>query len=164
MEILLPEKVDYPASLDSAAASREFRARSLQAVHAIRVWMQQYPELFGTQVQLDCFITIGMLTTHSDRIPSLSSLYRSLPYAENSVRSYVRSLAIGGWISFVREPGKDRRSIGLRIAPPLARIYNEYFALLEGLGRAATPNPGLANAPTRPLPELGQTSAARIAA
>ena len=95
--------------------------------------MQKYPELFSTKARVDSFIAIGLLTTQSDLIPSLSSLYRRLAYAENSVRSYVRALANGGWVSFVRAPSGDKRSIGLRLEAPIIRAYEEYFSLLEAI-------------------------------
>lgn len=123
----------------------DHRAHRLQAVYALRCWMQQYPELFGTRIQADCFIVIGMLTTHSGLIPSLKELYGRLSYAENSVRNHLRSLAAGGWISFIRAPGGDRRSIGVRVDPPLARVFDEYFALLARVGQ--TPPSGTGPAP-----------------
>ena len=112
------------------------RARRLQAVLALREWRQSYPELFGTQVHIDCFIQIGMLTTHTDVIPSLSTLYGRLSCAENSVRNHLRTLASGGWVTFVRIPGRDRRSIGVRIEAPIKRAFDEYFVLLDAIGAA----------------------------
>jgi hypothetical protein len=96
--------------------------------------MQRHPDLFGTKARTDCFIVLAMLTADATTVPTLSSLYRSLPYAENSVRNYLRSLAIGGWVSFVREAGTDRRSIGLRLEPPIIRVFEEYFAMLGAIG------------------------------
>lgn len=99
--------------------------------------MRKYPELFSTKAQVDCFIAIGLLTTGSTLIPSLSTLYRRLAYAENSVRSYIRSLANGGWVSFVRSPSGDKRSIGLRLEKPIVRVFEEYFGLLEAIALEA---------------------------
>lgn len=125
-------------------SSKAQRVRHIEGVYALRHWMQQLPELFGTQIQTDCFVVIGMLTTHSNLIPALGSLYHRLPYAENSVRNHVRSLAFGGWISLVQSPGGDRRSTGIRLAPPFERVFTDYFSHLAGIalgGSQAPPSP-----------------------
>lgn len=129
-------KTETPEQVNPRVGRSDRRARRLQAVQALREWRQGYPELFGTQVHMDCFIQIGMLTTHTDVIPSLSTLYGRLSCAENSVRNHLRTLASGGWVSFVRIPGRDRRSIGVRIEAPIKRAFDEYFALLDAIGAA----------------------------
>ena len=114
------------------------RVRRLEAVCELGDWMARYPELFGTRVQYDCFVMIGLLATGTGRIPTLNLLYRRLPYAENSVRSYLRNLDKGGWIQFVRD-GEDRRAIGLRLCDRMIPVYDEYFRLLEAIGQSIPP-------------------------
>lgn len=149
---------------DSDATAIGSRTRRLRAHHALRRWMQTYPELFGSKAQVDCFIAIAMLTMRSDTIPSLNSLYRSLPYAENSVRSYVRSLAAGGWISFVRSPGGDRRSTGVRLEPPMLQVQEEYFRLLENIGAGIDDPSNPANATDDPENQAETRLGTRISA
>ena len=95
--------------------------------------MQGYPELFGTKAQVDCFVVIGMLTTHSRVIPSLGAIYCKVSCAQNSVRTYLRALANGGWVTFVRRAGGDKREIGLRIEPPMVSVLEEYYARLAAI-------------------------------
>lgn len=107
-----------------------FRVRSLESVNAIRIWRRQRPELFDSLIKYDCFIVIGLLTTHSDLIPSLKQIYDRLHYAENSVRTHLRLMCAGGWSRFKHSPGGDRRSIGLQVTSSLSSVFDEYFALL----------------------------------
>lgn len=123
---------------DGDAHKNYTRVRRLEAVCELGEWMARFPELFGTRVQYDCFVMIGLLATGTGRISTLSHLYRRLPYAENSVRSYLRNLEKGGWIQFVRD-GEDRRAIGLRMCDRMLPVYEEYFALLEAIGQFIPP-------------------------
>ena len=102
----------------------------LPRVRAQRRWQALYPELFATQLHHDCFIELSMLTRESETLPSLKLLYESLPYSENSIRTYLRSLANGGWISFLNGAPGDRRCKGLRIEPRFKAVLNEYVARL----------------------------------
>ncbi len=103
--------------------------------------MQGYPELFGTKAQVDCFVVIGMLTTHTRVIPSLGTIYSKVSCAQNSVRTYLRALANGGWVTFVRCAGGDKREIGLRIEPPLVRVFEEYYSGLAAISPHASETP-----------------------
>jgi len=102
----------------------------LTRLKAQRRWQLQYPELFATQVHHDCFIELSLLTQDSDSLPTLKLLYDALPYSENSIRTYLRSLADGGWIRFINETSGDRRCKGIRIDPRFKAVAEEYVARL----------------------------------
>ena len=117
------------------------RRRILEWHIQFRQWMSTYPELFETRLHKDCFLRLALLTIDTQRLSSLKPLYRSLPYAENSIRAYLRSLANGGWIRFEQPTSGDRRTVGLRIEAPFRRALEEYLAWLERLSSAGAVEP-----------------------
>jgi hypothetical protein len=105
--------------------------KGLPRARALQKWLHLYPELFATRLHHDCFLEIAFLTQSSDTLPSLKVLYESLPYAENSVRAYLRALANGGWISFIDSEPSDRRCKGVRIEARFKEVRQEYLLRLE---------------------------------
>lgn len=97
----------------------------------LRDWMNRYPELFATPLQQWCFVRIVLATLGSDQVPQMKPFYRSLPYSENAVRAYLRSLANGGWIAFDRSTDGDGRCVGFHIEPRFKAVREEYFAMLD---------------------------------
>lgn len=113
---------------------------------AFREWMHTYPELFETRLHKDCFLRLALLTLETQRLDSLKPLYRGLPYAENSIRAYLRSLANAGWIRFEAPSTGDRRMVSLRIEGPFRKALQDY---LHHLGRLQDPAAGMGDAPAR---------------
>lgn len=97
-----------------------------------RDWMHTYPELFETRLHKDCFLRLALLTLETQRLESLKPLYRGLPYAENSIRAYLRTLSNAGWIRFEAPSTGDRRMVSLRIEAPFRKALQDY---LEFYGR-----------------------------
>lgn len=98
-----------------------------------RDWMHAYPELFETRLHKDCFLRLALLTIETQRIESLKPLYRGLPYAENSIRAYLRSLSNAGWIRFEAPSSGDRRMVSLRIEAPFRKALQDYLQHFERL-------------------------------
>ena len=92
-----------------------------------REWMHTYPELFETRLHKDCFLRLALLTLETQRLESLNPLYRGLPYAENSIRAYLRSLSNAGWIRFEAPSTGDRRMVSLRIEAPFRKALQDYL-------------------------------------
>jgi len=98
-----------------------------------REWMHTYPELFETRLHKDCFLRLALLTLQTQRLESLKPLYRGLPYAENSIRAYLRSLSNAGWIRFEAPSSGDRRMVSLRIEAPFRKALQDYLQHYERL-------------------------------
>jgi len=99
-----------------------------------RQWLATFPELFQTPLQHDCFLQVALLTLDNDGLPSLKLLYRRLPHSENAVRTYLRSLANGGWIRLERAECGDRRIVALRIEPRFKQARDAYFQRVQRAG------------------------------
>ena len=113
---------------------------------AFREWMHTYPELFETRLHKDCFLRLALLTLETQRLDSLKPLYRGLPYAENSIRAYLRSLANAGLIRFESPSSGDRRMVSLRIEPLFRKALQDY---LQHFGRLQDPALGMGDASAR---------------
>lgn len=131
-----------------------------------REWMHTYPELFETRLHKDCFLRLALLTLDTQRLESLKPLYRGLPYAENSIRAYLRTLSNAGWIRFEAPSTGDRRMVSLRIEAPFRKAlqdYLQYYDRLLAKGRAKDGEPrdiaGVA-----PAIDLAATEAFRVRA
>lgn len=102
--------------------------------------MSGYPEIFLTPLHQECFVRIVLMTLENDRVAQLKPLYRSLPYSENSVRAYLRSLSNGSWIRFERSAGGDGRTVGFSIEPRFKALREEFFNCLDRID-ASRPAP-----------------------
>ena len=100
----------------------------LRHITDYRGWLCGFPELFGTDLQHDCFLRIAAMTLEADTISPLKELYRGLPYAENAMRAYLRRLQLAGWIDWTASGNGDRRASGLRITPRFKELRDAYLA------------------------------------
>lgn len=124
---------------------------------AFREWMHTYPELFETRLHKDCFLRLALLTLETHRLDSLKPLYRGLPYAENSIRAYLRSLSNAGWIRFEAPSSGDRRMVSLRIEAPFRKALQDY---LRHFGRLQDPAAKMAKAvPSSDMPPAHELAA-----
>lgn len=100
----------------------------LRHVVDYRGWLCSFPDLFGTDLQHDCFLRIATMTMDADTISPLKELYRGLPYAENAMRAYLRRLHLAGWVEWTVSGNGDRRAAGLRITPRFKDLRDAYLA------------------------------------
>lgn len=94
-------------------------------IDAIRYFHQSFP-VSSTVSSVEILIQLILLTAKEERI-TLKKIYRSVPYAENTVRTYLRELSENGWIDFFNDPN-DNRLVCLEITP---KFYKSIILLSE---------------------------------
>lgn len=94
-------------------------------IEAIRFFHQAFP-VSSAISSVEILIQLILLTAKEERI-TLKKIYRSVPFAENTVRSYLRLLSDAGWIHFFNDD-KDSRLVCLEITP---KFYKNLILLSE---------------------------------
>jgi predicted transcriptional regulator len=87
-------------------------------IESIRIFHQTFP-VSSSVSSIEILMHIILLTS-KDEVITLKKIYNSVPYAENTVRTYLRELFKSGWITFI-DGHDDNRVVCLEITPKFYR-------------------------------------------